>query len=152
MKTELSIFITCLFILTSCSINDNSTDPIAAETVTQEWHLTQSSGGFIGVDNKYDIGTIIWVFDAEKGTISITNNNTDTTKEDAFSTGTYQYEILDVGKESYIIIGGNEFGKISSATNDKITIDQNQTSKGSAADLYIYDFDRLLITTDVTID
>ncbi|MEP1487233.1 MAG: hypothetical protein ABJK28_02265 [Algibacter sp.] len=152
MKTKFLFIIACLIIFTSCSLNDSDNESIPAQIVTQEWHLTESSGGFAGVDNQFDLETIIWIFDAENGNIAITNNNTDDTKEDAFPTGTYQYEISDVGGDSYIIIGGNEFGQITFTASDKITIDQNQTSTGSAADLYIYVLDRKLITTDVTID
>lgn len=151
MKTKFSFFIACLFILTSCSINDNS-ESIPAQIITPEWHLTQSTGGIAGVDNPFDLETIVWIFDADEGTISITNNNTDDTKEDAFPTGTYQYEIYEDGNDDYMIIEGDEFGKVTFPTNNKAIIDQNQTSSGSSADLYIYNFDIKFITTDATIN
>lgn len=151
MKYHFYLILSFIFIITSCSLNDNENSIETNQDVTIEWHLTKSSGGITGEDYEFDLDTIIWDFDSQNGSLTIVNNNTDDNKEDAINSGTYVYELLELNDLIYIIIDGEEYGEIIfSSNNDAITINQNQTSTGSANDLFVYNFTRKLITNDST--
>lgn len=151
MKYHFYLILSFIFIITSCTLNDNENSIETNQDVTIEWHLTKSSGGITGEDYEFDLDTIIWDFDSQNGSLTIVNNNTDDNKEDAINSGTYVYELLELNDLIYIIIDGEEYGEIIfSSNNDAITINQNQTSTGSANDLFVYNFTRKLITNDST--
>lgn len=154
MKTKFPLLLLLLFTITSCSIDSNNeTDDLAGQIVTIEWHLTNVSGGIAGVDNQFNLETIIWSFDAENGKVEITNNNTDDTLEDGLDSGTYDYEIFEEANDEYLIINGEEYGKFTYSQDDEeITIDQNQNSSTTLSDLYVLKLSRKLIVTDVVIN
>ncbi|GAA4235776.1 hypothetical protein GCM10022291_18500 [Postechiella marina] len=149
MKYPFYLILSLIFIVTSCSLNDNENSIETDQVITIEWHLTKSSGGIAGEDYEFDLDTIIWDFDSQNGSLTISNNNTDDNKEDALSSGTYLYELLELNNLVYIVIDGEEYGEIIfSSNNDAITINQNHTSTGNSSDLFVYNFTRKLITTD----
>ena len=142
MKIKILMAHFCLFTL-SCSINnDNNNVPV---NYTVEWHLTNVTGGVEGVDETFDMGTIIWVFDESNGILTVENTNNDDSKEDGLDSGSYNYSIANIGNDSFISIDSNELGEISFITNSQLSIDQNSTSQGTGADGFIYTFTRKLI-------
>ncbi|MFH6768348.1 hypothetical protein V8G56_06350 [Gaetbulibacter aquiaggeris] len=66
------------------------------------------------------------------------NNNTNAV-EDGLDSGTYRYDLLDDGKNIFLIIDDNEFGGLT-LSNNILTIDQNLRSTGTGADGFIYSF------------
>lgn len=144
MKNKILIAVVfCLFTL-SCSISNNdNTDPPANYKV--EWHLTHVSGGVAGVDETFDMETIIWTFNEATNMLTVENTNEDNSKEDGLVSGSYSYSIAYVGNKSFLTISSNEFGEIVFTSENKISIDQNSTSEGSGADGFIYTFTRKLI-------
>lgn len=151
MKAKLFNVAILLFLITSCSEN-NLNDSIPAQIETEEWHLIKSSGGLKGTSNQFDLESSIWIFNSNNATISITNNNKDAIDLLPLPSGTYMYSILEINGINYISIKGDEFGKISFPNIDTLIINQNKTSTGNKTDLYIYTFERKLVTEDVIIN
>lgn len=131
-----------IFLLTSCSISSDNNVP---QFVRAEWHLKNVSGGIDGVNNNFDLNTIIWAFNESLGTLNITNNNTDTTKEDGFDTGNYTFSLINNSNNSFIVINQNELGSLT-ILNNQLIINQNEKSTGAGADGYIYTFKLVEIT------
>jgi len=97
------------------------------------------SGGIDGVNNDFDLSTVIWTFNEALGTLNIVNNNTNEELEDGYDTGNYTYSLIDNGNNSFIIINQIEFGSLT-LSNNKLIINQNEKSTGTGADGYIYTF------------
>lgn len=136
-KSVILLFITCTFL--SCSLNNNDNTP--DETIITQWNLVNVSGGIAGVDNTFEIGEIIWMFDDLTGQLTVTNNNTNDTIEDGLNGGVYDYFFVDDGSQLFIIIDDSEYGAITISTdNQEFTIDQNITQAGTGADGFLFSF------------
>ncbi len=155
MTNKFFLLLTCFFILTNCSLdNDNIIED--QQEYDLEWHLIEVTGGFTGVDLQFDLDTIIGVFDnggdnndADNDNIlTIVNNNTDDTKEDFLDSGTYSYSITQETNGNYITIEGTEFGEVTFPTTTTLLIDTNELSTGSGADGFVYTFQRVLVPID----
>ncbi len=136
-------FLTVLFsviILTSCSVKNDTqlTDP---QIIIVHWNLVEVTGGIAGADHTFPLETIVWDFNEIDLKLTVTNNNTDDTKEDALTSGTYPYSVTNANGKTYFSITGNEFGRFV-VTANKLVIDQNDLSQGSGADGYIYTFEK----------
>lgn len=142
MKRNFLIAFSFLFILTSCSLNDANNNDEAQEVILSFWHLRETSGGFAGVNDQFELDTVVWFFDETNGTVTIENNNTDDTKQDALDSGTYTYSIITGDIGLFIIVDGNELGEIT-IDQTNFVIDQNNTSGGVAADGFVYTFQRV---------
>jgi len=125
-----------ILLLTSCSLSNDNDNP---QYVRSEWHLKNVSGGIDGVNNDFDLSTVIWTFNEALGTLNIVNNNTNEELEDGYDTGNYTYSLIDNGNNSFIIINQIEFGSLT-LSNNKLIINQNEKSTGTGADGYIYTF------------
>lgn len=142
MKNKFLIIISLMTIFTNCSLNDtNDNDPIIIKTL---WNLTNVSGGIAGVNNDFDLGTIIWTFSADNSTLTVINNNTDDTIEDGLDSGTYPYTIETIGDNSFLTLADNEYGKLT-VSETELVIDQNITSTGTGADGFIFTFKRITL-------
>lgn len=142
MKRNFLIVFSFLFILTSCSLDNENNNDEEQQVILSFWHLRDTSGGFAGVSDQFELDTVVWFFDETNGTITIENNNTDDTKQDAFDSGTYTYSIITDDTDQFIIIDGNELGEITVDLTDFI-IDENNTSNGLVADGFVYSFQRV---------
>ncbi|MDO5968744.1 hypothetical protein Q4Q35_02905 [Flavivirga aquimarina] len=143
MKRNLLIILTCFFVLTNCSLNDdnNSDDTVVFTT----WHLTNVTGGLAGVDDTFDLKTIIWIFDGNNSVITVVNNNTDDTKVDGLDSGTYDFSIITEGDDEFLVVENNEMGLLTTTTTQSyLEIDENSTSEGDVADGFIYTFKKVL--------
>lgn len=136
MKNCALIVLSCFFILSSCSTND---DPIESQKIRYLWHLVNVTGGVAGIDEQFPVGTIIWSFDDATKTLTIDNKNTDDSIEDALESGSYDYSVLDVDGKTYLSIEGNELGSFEISQSNLI-INQNIMSTGTGADGFIYTF------------
>ncbi|WP_370478090.1 hypothetical protein [Tamlana flava] len=141
MKHRLIKIILCFFLLTNCSI-DNGTSSTSGTITIVFWHLTNISGGLAGVDDQFDLDTVIWSFNEVNGTLTIENGNTDNTKQDGLSSGTYSFSVSYFNENYFLYIDGAEFGAYS-FSDTELVIDQNITTSGSAADGFIYTFKKV---------
>jgi hypothetical protein len=144
MKNYFLISLVSFFILTNCSISDdsNNTPP---KVIKIYWNLVNVSGGIVGVDDDFQTGTIIWTFNDETETLNVVNDNTDDTKQDGLATGDYTYSVVNIEENSFLIVDSNELGSLTLNTSQLI-INENETSEGSAADGFIYTFSKTTIT------
>ncbi|MFB9057001.1 hypothetical protein ACFFU9_09640 [Mariniflexile ostreae] len=149
MKRNYSVLFMCMFILSSCSLNNNDDLQLAPlEKQTFQWHLTNTKGGIAGVDTDYEMGTIIWVFNVNEngdGTLIVQNNNTDETLQDGLDTGSYNISMPVKNSKSYLFLETHEFGEIITPTQSELIIDQNKMINASGADGFIYTFKRTII-------
>jgi len=134
MKKFFLLAIVCTLCLSaSCDKNDiNSSE-------TETWFLVNISGGFAGINNDVEKGTVIWTFNFQDSTLKIDNNNNNNNAVSGFDSGTYSYSILTVNDKNYLVIEGNEFGGMITSGNELI-IDQNMQSKGSGSDMFVFRF------------
>ncbi len=144
-KHFLTIFLSIL-ILTSCSIKNDTQLP-DPQTVIIHWNLTKTTGGIGGVNDEFTLGTVVWTFDEIDLKITVENNNTDDTKQDALDSGTYDYSVTEAGGKTFINIVGNEFGRFA-VSNNTLVIDQNELSQGSGADGFLYTFQKTVEVVD----
>ena len=155
MNTKLFNLLIFTFILTSCSINDNTVDEqLPQQREIYQWHLVNVSGGLSGVNIDYPMESIIWVFSVDfngNGSLLVENNNTNSSLEDGLNTGSYAISTLlgDSSTSFYLYINDVEFGKGDRPSNTDLTIDQNSLSTGTRADGYVYTFKRKVILVDI---
>lgn len=143
MKKSIILVFSCVFILTSCSVNNS--DPLPPQKVKYLWHLINVTGGIAGVDNQFTVDTVIWSFDDATQTLAVENKNTDDSLEDGLDSGSYTYSVLDQGGKTYLTVDGSEWGSFEILQN-KLTINQNVKSTGNGADDFIYTFQVEAIT------
>jgi hypothetical protein len=92
MKKILLLATVALLSLSSCNNDDDkTTSPTPLEHI---WSLVSVSGGFTGSTATFEDTEILWRFNAN-GTVNINNKNTDTSKEDYFDSGDYDYVVSD---------------------------------------------------------
>ena len=133
MKNIVLILISIL--LFSCSLSDDANTP----TRDAKWSLINISGGIAGTVLNFDRGQITWVFDEANNNIIVEVNINDPMI--GLSEGIYPYELETINNELFLFVDNDEFGALTiSAT--QLKIDQNITSTGNAADLYVFRFVR----------
>ena len=137
MKIKLLIVLCCAFVFTNCSLSNDSETP---QNYKKSWHLINVSGGFAGVNENFELETIIWSFDEPTAKLTVVNNNSDDTIQDGLASGAYDYsiDIAEDGK-SYITIDANELGLLT-VNQTGMFIDENMMSTGTGADGFIYSF------------
>ena len=95
----------------NCKSDDDSQENSA--TLQGKWSLVNVSGGLAGVDDNFDTGMIVWSFDQETFTLTVTNTNTETVVYDGLPTGTYDYKVLTTdGVTSSLVIDDYDFSMI----------------------------------------
>ena len=147
MKHYIYTFLLAILTLSSCSLNsDSNSDSNLPEIIAVEWHLTNVFGGLSGVDNNFELNEIVWEFDEEYGSLTITNTNENDTIEDGFDSGIYSFSVTNQDLNQFLFINDTEFGNlIIDNSENEMVIDQNITMNGEAADGYIYTFERVII-------
>lgn len=133
--------------LSNCSLDNGNNNESGTITIVF-WHLTNTIGGLAGIDDQFDLDTVIWSFNEVNGTLSIQNNNTNDTKQDGLPSGTYSFSVSLNSGNYFLYIDGAEFGSCS-ISDTELTIDQNITTSGSGADSFIYTFNK--VTEEVEI-
>ncbi|MBJ6367341.1 hypothetical protein [Snuella sedimenti] len=140
MKRTFLIALSCVFLLTSCSVNTN--DENNNQVVRYLWHIVNVTGGISGVDEQFSLDTIVWVFDELNGKLSVTNSNDDPEKEDGLDTGVYDFSIETIGGNTYLVVDDIEIGGITFPSLEEMILNENETSTGQGADGFIYSFQR----------
>lgn len=125
-------------LLSGCSNKTNVTPQEA--TLKGTWNLIHLSGGFAGLDEHFQNGTITWTFNTQNQTITVNNTNQASTGF-TFGNGTYNYEIVEVNNQEYIHIESSEYGGLNLSTQNLI-IDQNVISNSVGADGFKLSFEK----------
>jgi hypothetical protein len=129
------VYILVSVLLLSCSLNDDNNAPAR----DAKWSLIKISGGIEGIEINLEKGEITWVFDEVNNNIIVEVNIDDPLI--GLSEGTYPYELETINNELFLFVDGSEFGALT-ISNTQLTIDQNITSTGNAADLFLFRFVR----------
>lgn len=132
-----------LIFATSCGKDDAEDSVIINSGLVGTWNLINTSGGFAGINCSYQLGEIVFVFD-EDDNLTITNNviNTSATcggQEINISVQTHTYGVLNDNGKKYLLVDDQESGELM-VENDRFTLDQNNSSQGSGADLFMLTF------------
>lgn len=123
---------------TSCSDND---DAIPVEAIDGVWNLTNVSGGFAGINENYERGTITWSFNSQDSTLTVENNSSLENIFSGYVTGSYTYAIVEANEKVYLLINNAEFGSYIISDNS-MNINQNERSTGTGADGFFLQFER----------
>lgn len=142
MKFKFLASVIFIVVLTSCSISSDNNN---TQVVRTEWHLKNVSGGIEGVNDDFNYNIVVWTFDETLNTLTVSNNNTDTSKEDGLDSGTYTYSLIEEGSNTFLVVDDHEIGSLTLSTNELI-IDENSTSNGNGADGFIYTFQLVQVT------
>ncbi|MFD2562118.1 hypothetical protein [Aquimarina rubra] len=116
---RLYILLLSLLII-SCSNDDDSTNNSLVD-LQGEWNLVNIIGGFEGIDQDFERGTIIWDFNETDGTITVTNNSTITDVYNGLPSGTYDYSVMDSGGSDELIVNDINLGTFT-VTSINLTI------------------------------
>lgn len=143
MKYTLTYCLVLLLSITSCSIDSDTNQE--EQNYQVFWHLRNVSGGVSGVDDDFELETIVWTFNETTSMLNIENNNTDDTKQEGLPTGDYTYSVIQSESRSFLVIGGTELGEITSPASNLLVINENEKSTGTGADGFIYTFQRELV-------
>lgn len=143
MKRNLLIALSFIFILSSCSLDsDSNAENENQDVILYTWHLVKTEGGLAGINDQFDLDTIVWTFDELNGIIEIENNNDDDTKQALLDSGTYNFSISTIIGENFIFIDSVEYGEITINTSTFV-IDENNKTDSQGADGFIYTFQRV---------
>lgn len=126
-------------LLTQCSEDEVLEKP---DPLHGSWNVVNISGGFAGINDDYERGSIIWDFDSVSSTLSV--SNTHEKKDvlyDGFPTGAYNYMIITSENSSYLQINEGEFAGIELRDNQLI-LNQNQSTSGTGADGFVLVFQK----------
>jgi len=135
MKAPFYILVSVL-ILFSCNSDDDAPQN-TAPTISGTWSLVNVYGGFAGVDDDFENGTIKWNFNQDNLELTITNTNNADVIYDGFSSGTYDYQILTTtGEDAKVVVNSFSYD-ISVLTNTQLVLDE-----GIAADGFLLTFSR----------
>jgi hypothetical protein len=143
MKRYALILLVIFMGLTNCSIDNE--DKTAPQVVEIYWNLVNVTGGINGINENFDLGTIIWRFNEASGILTVENNNTDDTKQDALDSGDYPYSVIDINGDLFLVVDNTEIGLLT-ITATEFVLNENETSQGSGADGYIYKFRKTTVT------
>ena len=145
MKKSILIVLSCCFLLSNCSVNNSTSS--SPQNVKYFWHLINVTGGIAGVDWEFNVNTIVWDFDADAGTLTVENNNTDDNIEDGLDSGIYEYYEISTDNVTYLVVDDIELGSLE-IVNNQLKINQNEMTTGTVSDGYIYTFQVEIITVD----
>lgn len=112
--------------LFSCSDSNDNNHQQA--DVTGIWRLVKVENGFAGINDQFDTEWITWTF-LDDGNVSVSNTNTDDSKQDLLDTGSYPFGFIEnestpeMCSES-LTINTAEYGCVS-ISNDTMKIDQS---------------------------
>lgn len=130
------LLLTCsIFVFQSCNSNDN---PAKSEYdfINGAWNLRNVSGGIAGINEDFEEGNILWLFNIESGILKIVNLASDTTYTGP-KAGSYTFQIDSPTDTPILYIDNSEFGGINLVESGFI-IDQNIRANGSGADGFAF--------------
>lgn len=132
MKLRILIPFFIIGFLAGCQKDDPTFFGAALEGT---WSLINISGGFVGTNCDIPEGIVVWTFSDSQ----VEMENNDPSGEAPCSgvlTGAFSYSILEQNSKHFLLIDGNERGRINLEGNE-LTINQNEFSTGSGADGFV---------------
>ncbi len=132
------ISIVLLLLVWNLSISCNSDEESNTADSSSSWTLVNLSGGLMGVNQNYEEGEVVWVFDASTQTLDIQHNYTPTEDEIIpFPVeDSYAYEFIEQEGQIYLVVEQWNLGIISQSAG-QITLDNNVAADGFA---YIFTY------------
>jgi hypothetical protein len=129
--------------LISCESSDDNGTRSYISPIEGRWNLTNVSGGFIGINQNYKPGEIIWDFNAKDSKVIVTNDSKVTQEKNynGLESGKYSYSVFTEKKIEYISIEGSEYGLLKT-DRGILVINQNYRSTGTQADFYVLTFSK----------
>ncbi|WP_179009574.1 hypothetical protein [Winogradskyella forsetii] len=135
MKPPFYILVLVVFLF-SCN-NDDNAPQNTAPTINGTWSLVNVYGGFAGVDDDFENGTITWHFNQDNLELTVSNTNTTDVIYDGFPSGTYDYQILTTtGEDANVVVNSFSYD-ITVLTQTQLVLDE-----GVAADGFLLTFSR----------
>lgn len=116
-------FILLSILMMSCS-NDDDGNAVVQSTIQGEWSLVKVTGGFAGVDEDIDKGTIEWDFDEASGMVTITNSISDASFNTILPSGTYTYSISAPADADNLIVNNVNLGRFT-LSNSFFTVEES---------------------------
>ncbi|MGY3793008.1 hypothetical protein [uncultured Aquimarina sp.] len=116
-------FILLSILMMSCS-NDDDGNAVVQSTIEGEWSLVKVTGGFAGVDEDIDKGTIEWDFDEASGMVTITNTISDASFNTILPSGTYTYSISAPADADDLIVNNVNLGRLT-LENSFFTVEES---------------------------
>lgn len=135
MKPLLST-LSLILILVFASNCKNSTSSIE-ETINGSWNLKTMTGGFMGLNNNFQDGEVVWTFDEGANTLVIEVNILSTIPTETYyglGSGNYSYEIQQESGIMTLYADDSKVGIISFSDKELILDD------GIVADGFMYEF------------
>ncbi|MFD2788341.1 hypothetical protein KCTC52924_01157 [Arenibacter antarcticus] len=106
------------------------------EFMEGKWELLHISGGFAGIDEDFEPGSIVWNFHTDSGTLIIENMSNSDALYKGLPTGDYSYSVIIAKKNLFLEVNSQEFGGLT-LTNNQMVLNQNIITNGSGADGFI---------------
>ena len=125
-------------LLTGCADTDT---PVEDEPLKGTWYLLNISGGFAGMDQDFEKGSIIWEFDLEQQSLRVINNAFSNALYTGLDTASYRYSVHVENGSSYLRVNDVEFGGVT-FFDSKMVVDQNLGSQGNGADGFVFVMER----------
>ena len=146
MKHTLFIFSFLLVVpFVGCKVKKDSANKATATNnspLKGTWYLTHSSGGFAGTKEHIPHGEVQWTFMTEDSTVVVENNFSGKPMTyTVIKSGTYGYSVLNKNDQSYLFVNDKELGAFR-IEKERLVIDENKISWGSAADRFLLQFER----------
>lgn len=126
-------FYALLFVISGCQENGDSAE---STPVSGDWNLVNVSGGFAGINENFEKGSIVWTFDADQGTLEVANNNSSNALYDGLPSGNYTYDTMEEEGNLFLFIDNIESGGVT-ISKDEMVLNQNMLMNGSGADRYV---------------
>lgn len=140
---SISILLCALFFSIGCESIEENTDPLIGS-----WDMTQLTGGFVGANETYNPGEIVWTFSEDS--LSIQGSSM------FVSEGTSRYLLVEHGDSLFIDTYYNAASPASpflsylEINDDEMTIDQNiilfindnDTIQGTGNDGFFFSFEK----------
>ncbi|GAA3511262.1 hypothetical protein GCM10022393_26290 [Aquimarina addita] len=101
------IMLIAMAIIGCSNDDDTSGTPSGLEG---EWNLVTISGGFIGVEENFEQGEVVWDFDESSNMVTITTNIEDTSIYSLKESGTYPYYISAPADAEELFIDDRSLG------------------------------------------
>lgn len=112
MIRSICLSLTIIFTFISCSNDDNENNN-PPTGIQGEWHLSSIQGGFLGVDENFDRGVVVWNFNSTTQMVTVTNNYIGTELSVRPASGTYPYIISAPADAEELFINEISLGVIS---------------------------------------
>ncbi len=100
-----------------------------SSSVVGQWSLVQVYGGLMGLNELHEKGDVTWVVDSVNNSITITNLTNTANNNTRFDSGTYNFQIVNVGGDIHLNVNNEDMGTYTITANEML-VDQNVAADG----------------------